>query len=87
MGTDIRQPETPRRVLEWEALQCYVRYSLSRVLRITQLTINYFSSVYYAHTLRKLTYLNTITKRQCRHAWASSSWKLHYRWDLRYVPT
>ena len=21
MGTDIRQPETPRRVLEWEAVQ------------------------------------------------------------------
>ena len=39
-----------------------VRCCLSRVLRIAQLTINYFSSAYHAHASRKLIYLNTIMK-------------------------
>ena len=72
MGTNIKQPETPQHVLEWEAVQRYVGCCLSQVLCITQLTINYFSSVYNAHASRKLIYLNTIMKRQCPHA---SSWK------------
>ena len=86
MGTNIKQPETPRRVLEWEAVQTLCKILLSRVLRITQLTINYFSSAYNAHPSHILTYLNTIMKPQHRNAWPSSSWKRHYRWDLWYVP-
>jgi hypothetical protein len=86
MGTNIKQPETPRRVLEWEAVQ-----TLCKMLLFPSsshhTTINSFSCAYNAHASRKLTYLNTIMKRQRRHAWPSSSCKRHHRWDLLHVPT